>query len=199
MESDELSEVIRTHLPAYLSEEDYYRVTKQLADYSEFSDYYLVSAPTNKVLQGDCWTGFPIVDGEERIRVHGVILSNSCDIDPDNSARLNKNVIFTPVIQLNKVRELYAEAGFSSERIKQNIDLVKRQLISDIFYLPSYGDSVDDHVVRLDNVYTTSISDFQRQERERIFCLGQTAFYIFLIKLSIHFTRLREGVRRFND
>jgi hypothetical protein len=33
----------------------------------------------------------------------------------------------------------------------------------------------------------------------KIFALTQSAFYLFLIKLSIHFTRFQEGVHRFSS
>ncbi len=70
--------------------------------------------------------------------------------------------------------------------------------MSDIFFLPAGTAMDDDHLVLLDDIHTTPLNQFSRQKQKRLFCLGQTAFYIFLIKLSIHFTRLREGVRRLN-
>ncbi|MBA2408616.1 MAG: hypothetical protein H0V62_02165 [Gammaproteobacteria bacterium] len=137
MEPDELAEVIRSHLPAYLSEADYNKVTEQLKRFSEFRDYYILPAPTEKALQGDGWAGFAIKDDNEILKVRGMILSNSCDINPDNPSRPDRNVVFSPLIPLSAVLERFSEARYNKEKIRQNIDLIRKQLVSDIFFLPA--------------------------------------------------------------
>ncbi|MBA2492940.1 MAG: hypothetical protein H0V34_15060 [Gammaproteobacteria bacterium] len=112
MDPDELAEVIRCHLPAYLSEADYNKVTEQLKRFSEFRDYYILPAPTKKALQGDGWTGFAIKNDNEMLKVRGMILSNS-DIDPDNPSRPDCNVVFSPIIPLSAVRKRFSDAKFN--------------------------------------------------------------------------------------
>lgn len=74
-------------------------------------DYFLSTyddAFKNEMLQGDGWRGFQLFSfyTGERFSVKGLVLSNSCDINPENSKQIPSRVIFAPLVKLEKYRFL---------------------------------------------------------------------------------------------
>ncbi len=82
--------------------------------------------------------------------------------------------------------------------IISHIDDIRKQKISQIFYLPKGGKLENESFVFLDRINNLPSSYFKEEEikESRIFTLSDYGFYIFLFKLSVHFTRIRESVQR---
>lgn len=151
-----------------------------------------------ELLQGDGWKGFIAIDFHtgERKTVSGAILSNSCDIDPRNVRSLPVNVLFAPLIELRKYTDALRTIGKKDDQIKNTIIDLKRQRITNVFYLPECSGFIPESLILLDDIHRHPLQDFIVQPRQSLFTLNDYGFYIFLIKLSIHFTRFQEGVIR---
>ena len=74
-----------------------------------------------------------------------------------------------------------------------------KQVGANIFYLPSMSCGPDESIILLDGIHVQPMDMFTNDSRKRLFRLNQVAFYAFLLKLSIHFTRMQEGVKRFPE
>lgn len=151
------------------------------------------------LLQGDGWRGLVAInfDSLERKSLSGVIISNSCDIDIANKRDISPNVLFAPIIRLSDFCALLERSGKSAEEIAARLDVIRSQRITSIFYLPKYDGVIDESLILLDDIHRHPLRDFVKVDRAKVFTLTQTAFYLFLIKLSVHFHRVNEGVHRY--
>jgi uncharacterized protein (TIGR04255 family) len=52
-------------------------------------------------------------------------------------------------------------------------------------------------IALLDNIHSIDLEQFLDLDPAKLLTLSQYGFYVFLVKLSIHFTRFQEGVLRF--
>jgi hypothetical protein len=151
------------------------------------------------MLQGDGWKGLLVINFKtlEKKSISGIVLSNSCDISLENKRSLPINILFAPIIRLSKYIELLRQAGESNEQIESRLYELRRQHMTQIFYLPERSDVIEESIVVLDNVHTHPRDDFHEETNSKVFTLNQYAFYIFLMKLSIHFCRFQEKISRF--
>lgn len=125
----------------------------------------------------------------------GIILSNTCDISPENPRPYPIRVLYAPLIKLQTYRT-FLEKAWNTEKIAAHISDLRKQRITQIFFVPSIGE-VEDSLVLLDRVISNSITAIpQPLSENRIFSLSQYGHYLFLFKLSLHFTRMAEGVDR---
>ena len=64
--------------------------------------YYLLDRFQQEMLQGDGWKRLQLRNFEtgEKIFINGVVLSNTCDVAPDNQRDLPVRIIFAPLIPL---------------------------------------------------------------------------------------------------
>jgi len=201
-------EDIKKYLPQYLS--DY-------ANANLFSE--LETFPEN--IDGRLYTSFlknnPIVyqcDGisglihyelpDSRIsEVNGVILSNTCDISQQNDRYLPSKLVHAPIINLQKyhkmLRQKFVGTGQKSEDvINHHIQTIKKQYVSHIFFLPKGEGLVEDSIIFFDRLSSLP-SNYVKEDTiisRRLFTLSDFGFYLFLFKLSIHYTRVRENVSR---
>ncbi len=200
MNPEAIIDQLRVFLPKYLSPSEQRELWEELRAFPTPRGFYLPpdeSAPD--LLQGDGWKGFVAIDvssGERKV-TRGIILSNSCDIDLNNSRTLVPNLIFAPLLLLSAYSARLVSAGMETMRVESQMESIRRQEVSNIFYLPAMSYGPDESIVLLDTVHTQPVKMFVDGARTRLFRLNQVAFYAFLIKLSIHFTRVQEGVKRF--
>ena len=84
------------------------------------------------------------------------------------------------------------------ESINDHIARIKKQYISHIFFLPAGSQLENDSIVLFDRINSlpNSLQDRNKIPEQRLFTLSDYGFYLFLYKLSIHFTRIRENVSR---
>ena len=152
-----------------------------------------------KILQGDGWRGFVAINFHtgERKTVSGVILSNSCDIASENVRDLPVNVLFSPLIEVQRYKDLLRAVGKTDAKIQDTVINIQKQLVTNIFYLPECPGFIPASLILLDDIHAHPLQDFLAQTRQSLFTLNQPAFYLFVIKLSIHLTRFQEGIKRF--
>lgn len=153
----------------------------------------------NKMLQGDGWRGFQLFNFStgKRLSVKGIVLSNSCDIDPENSEQIPSRVIFAPLVKLEKYKFLLQKNGITQANIKDVIDSVKAQKTYNALYLPANGPLEEEYIIRFDDIHSMPVAAHHDiHDKEKIFTLSAIGFYMLVFKLSVHFCRLQEGVPR---
>lgn len=152
---------------------------------------------TAEMLQGDGWRGFQIFSfkSAKLNSAQGIVLSNSCDVSPENVRVLAPNVTFAPIVKLSKVVDRFLAHGLDGEKVASRLTDIKAQRVTNMFYLPADGPLEEDHVVLLDDLHSMPI-EIHRKTAEKLFTLSMAGFYLFVFKLSVHFCRLHENVDR---
>lgn len=193
-------DTFKLYLPQYLSPPQQQALFDELKNFPSFRKFY-VSLADPDLLQGDGWNGFVIrnIESGEGKSVPGLVLSNSCDLASANNRPLPGKVVFAPLIELSKYKTLLLKAGRTESQIESLFTEIKRQRVSTIFYLPDQSPLGSEMIALLDDVHSMTVQSFLAKEPRRLFTLSQAAFYVFLLKLSIHFTRLMEGFPRFEE
>ncbi len=198
------AETLNQQIPYYLTAEDQKVLLDEIAAISRGGTAeYLLGAFRDSfkqvMLQGDGWRGFQLFLFEtgDRRSVRGIVLSNSCDVDPENPRDVPARVIFAPLVKLAAFKALLEASGISAERIADKIAAIKAQKTSNIFFLPAGGALQEDYVVRFDDVYNMPVAAHAKSgDREKLFTLSNTGFYMLVLKLSVHFCRLQEKINR---
>ncbi len=198
---NDIFEQIRLFLPKYLSPEQHRELFSELEKFPDNFDFYLVRNDLREMLlQGDGWRGFVVIDFVTGTRktVSGIVLSNSCDIAIENQRDFPINILFAPLIALDRYKSSLRAAGKTEEQVEGIVGNIRRQYVTSIFYIPEWSRIIDESIILLDDIHAHPLQDFlQSSKRQPIFTLNQYAFYLFLIKLSIHFSRFQEGIQRF--
>lgn len=199
----ELEENIKLYLPQYLSEDKLISLKKELKnlgngyDSGKYFTTFLKSDPN--LFQGDCvkaqvWNLPDIESREENV----ILLSNTCDMDISNP-RLNQcRVMYAPIFNLEKYRQKLIEKKFEKNKIDNHIKDIKNQLVSQILYLPTKSILKYDSFVLFDRTISIPLTSeiVANCTKTRKFSLSNYGFYLFLLKLSYHFTRIQEHVDR---
>jgi hypothetical protein len=107
-------------------------------------------------------------------------------------------MVYAPIINLNKYTKMIEDSKtMNADALRGHIDDIQHQRITQIFYLPQYGD-FEESFVFLDRVISVDNESYDRAtlKNHRRFSLSQYGLYLFLYKISIHFTRFQERVDR---
>lgn len=198
------AETLIQQIPYYLTAEDQKVLLDELKAIScGGTAKYLLSTCRDSfkemMLQGDGWRGFQLFLFEtgERRSVRGIVLSNSCDVDPNNPREVPARVIFAPLVKLAVFKALLNASGIGADRVDDKIAAIKAQKTSNIFYLPAGGVLEEDYIVRFDEAHNMPVAAHTASsDREKLFTLSNTGFYMLVFKLSVHFCRLQEKVNR---
>ncbi len=197
-------EDIRLFLPKYLSSESERELFSSLKNFPENIDYRLYTNYLEKeenIFQGDGIKDLLVINlPQTNIRpAPCMILSNTCDIDPQNKRLFSSQIVYTPIFNLNKYRSrLLSNSSKTKQQIDDHIQAIKRQEITQVFYLPSIYDCLDDSIVFFDRICSCSNKYVSRAnlKNQRLFTLSDYGAYLFLLKISIHFTRIQDSVDR---
>lgn len=198
-------EEIKIYLPKYLSPESEQNLFDQLKQFPENIDNRLYTnylLEPQVIYQGDGIEGLLVVnlpDTEVR-QAPAMIFSNTCAVDERNNRPFPSSLIYAPIFNLEKYEKglVASEILKDGGRIQDHIDAIKKQRITQIFYLPKGGAQKSESIVFLDRVNScdnrflseASIKDI------RLFTLSNYGLYLFIFKLSVHFTRITEGIDR---
>jgi hypothetical protein len=197
------SETIQNHIPKYLTEPLQRELLENLKSFPEKFNYYWYRSKTEaEILQGDGWRGLELIDFEtkEHRSVKGIVLSNSCDIAPENKRDNPSRVVFAPLIRLSSLKALWNDAGIPKAVVEDKVSNIRLQRNTKIFYLPAGAGLEDEYIAHLDDVYSYPASVLlSNEKRQRLFALTTAGFYLFIIKLTVHFCRLHEGVLRTSE
>lgn len=201
-------EEIKKYLPQYLSSTAQQELFNELKAFPHNIDqriYTTYLRNHTNLFQGDgiqnlLYINFPNTNVGQ---VPGMILSNTCDIDQTNKRLVPLRMVYAPIINLGKYEQSliknHVDTGHRSiESINSHIADIRKQHISHIFYLPKGGQLENDSIVFFDRINNcpSNLLDGESVMRQRIFTLSNYGFYLFLFKLSVHFTRIRDGVSR---
>ncbi|MDR1756878.1 MAG: hypothetical protein LBR65_07995 [Culturomica sp.] len=196
---------IGDYLPKYLSAESFSTLLEELkafpTDGTKNTVYTSLLQEQKILFQGDGLAKLPYYDSQTQTVLKdkpGIILSNTCDMDAQDKKRLEDiHICFAPLFRLSKYQERLSKQ-YDTKRIYQHIESIKKQKISHIFYLPKGGDLDYEAIVPLDRICYVNNSFVDRENLNscRLFTLSDYGNYLFLLKMSIHFTRIREKVDR---
>lgn len=189
---------IADQIPYYLTQEAKENLVAALKSFPDDFTYYTTLYPLD-ILQGDGWNSLGLIRYEtgERKMVRGILLSNSCDLEHKDKRDIPIKLVFAPIIKLKAYAEALEKSEIDKKKIESKMQSIRRQLVNTLFYLPK-GDGLDDeYVALLDDVHSIPLSIFYGQENKaKLFTLSQEGFYLFLLKLSVHFCRFHENVIR---
>lgn len=197
-------DTIRLYLPKYLSPESEKELFSELKKFPENLDsrFYISRLDNNVILQGDGLKDLLVINlPDTDIRaVNAMVLSNTCDLELENERKFSTKICYSPIVNLKKYKERLIKKGYKSreESAKGHLDSVRNQEITQVFYLPAYGDVLEESIVFLDRISSCRNASVDRTSLpdRRIFTLSNYGNWLFLLKLSIHFTRINDKIDR---
>ena len=194
-------EDIKKYLPQYLSDRDAKQLFSALKDFPNNIDerfYTNYSLDDNILYQGDCLKDIPAFNlPDTRTKLsQSMAISNTCDMDLNNKRLWNTRILFSQIILLEKLEKGLCQR-FPKDRVTNYINSLKKQQITNAFYLPK-SKNLDEAVAFFDytNSFDINYIDRESLKERRLVSLSNYGFYILLLKLSIHFTRVQEKVER---
>lgn len=195
---------IKIYLPKFLSAESEKELFAGLKDFPNNIDGRLYTSylkDSEIIYQGDGLTDLLVVNlpSPEIRPAPSMILSNTCDIALENLRNFPSQVVYAPIFNLKKYQDkLYIKSQNSKKQIDSHIDSIRHQRITQVFFLPKIKDKIDDSIVFFDRVcnFPNKLMDRNNLKERRLFTLSDYGAYLFLLKLSIHFTRIKDNVER---
>jgi hypothetical protein len=195
---------IKIYLPKFLSAESERELFAGLKDFPNNIDGRLYTSylkDSEIIYQGDGLKDLLVINlpNPEIRPVPSIILSNTCDIALENIRNFPSQIVYAPIFNLKKYRDkLYTKSRNSKKQIDSHIDSVRHQRITQIFFLPKIEYRIDDSIVFLDRVcnFPNKLMVRDNLKERRIFTFSDYGAYLFLLKLSIHFTRIKDNVER---
>lgn len=192
------SESIKDQIPYYLSQRAKENLATALDRFPRQINYY-TDLYKEEFLQGDCWTSVEILrfeDGTKKL-IKALLLSNSCDVAPENKRDLPTKLSFASMVKLERYVDLLKNAGLDQKQIATKVIAIKEQKVTSLVYFPKGAALEEDYIALLDDIHTVPSQAFiNRNEKIKVFALSNVGFYLFVLKLSVHFCRLHEEVVR---
>lgn len=193
---------ISLYLPKHLSPEQHDKLYSNVVDFPQNIDagryYGSYGIDPSIIYQGDGLEGLKIIDFDtkETFESPCLIISNTCDADLKNKRMIPSHIIYAPIIQVKKYMEMLKRREISEEIRNGHIDAIRKQMITQIFYLPEFN--FPESIVFLDRIQAcpNNLVDRENLESVRRFSLSQYGHYTFLYKISMHFCRMNDGVVR---
>jgi hypothetical protein len=197
---------LKVYLPKYLSDES---LDDLLEDIKKFvltgsnKDIYTTELENEKqVFQGDALKSMPFITfpfDTTPVECKVLVLSNSCDINPENSRPFDSHLMYAPISRLAAYIERLQASDLNEQKLINHISDIKSQSVTQILYLPQHENGPDqDCIVFLDRIChcDNSFVNLESLKERRLFSFSNYGFYLLLLKLSIHFTRIREKIDR---
>lgn len=193
---------LKIYLPKYLSGESEKELFNSLKNFPTNIDQrlytnHLKSEPI--IYQGDGLKNLLAINlpSTETKVVSGMVISNTCDIDPENKRNFPSQIIYAPIIDFEKYSHSLKEK-LPVQKVDGHLEAIRKQYVTQIFYLPPFSDKLNESIVFLDRLHNIGNDYCDRSELDssRIFTLSDYGNYLFLFKLSLHFTRIQDKVER---
>jgi hypothetical protein len=126
-----------------------------------------------------------------------MLVSNTCDVNPANSRLFPSSITYAPIFPLDRYLAALA-AEHPEDRVRAHEREVRNQLITQIFFLPQGGRLAGDSLVFLDRANSAQSDTLDRASVPdlRLFTLSDFGAWLFVLKLSIHYCRIRDKVDR---
>lgn len=198
-------EELKLYLPKFLSAESDSQLFEGLKDFpNNIESRFYTTALENSTLifQGDGFNNLSITNLPDNSikNSKGLIYSNTCDLDPNNKRNFPAHLVYAPIVDLEKYKSLLIKSSNKKTAdINAHINAIKNQRISQIFYLPKNYKIKKEAIVFLDRVNNYPLDIFLKYisiESDRLFTLSNLGAYLFVFKLSVHFTRIQDNVDR---
>ncbi len=196
-------EDLQLYLPKYLSSNSERILYQELSRFPENMDKRIYSknlVGDNVIYQGDGLNNLLVVNLPDTTIKEApcMVISNTCDMDLANKRFFPSHIIYAPIFNLKKYQDILIKNEKPEEAIKQHVGSIKRQEITQIFYLPKFEDVIDDSIVFLDRINNHSNKKYSRDKlnSSKLFTLSDYGAYLFLFKLSFHLTRIQDKVDR---
>ena len=199
-------EDIKPFLPTYLSEESLDKLFEGIKHFvnDRVDNLYTTLLSSEKIIfQGDALSDIPFVSlpDSDVINTKVLVISNTCDLDQNNqrNSSFPIHISYVPIISMNKYLDILRESGISEDRITSFVSSLKRQQFTHILYFPAHPYGPGEEVLALlDRTCNCDAGIVNREKlnQQRIFTLNNFGFYLLLLKLSIHFSRIRENIDR---
>jgi|GEM_PF-196404 len=211
-------ELIRTFLPKYLTPElteSLFKVVREdFPSSSDPSKVYIELDDSTSFYQGDNINDIPFSFFEESkgtfktVYFKGVIMSNTCDISSANERLESPYIQFAGTFLLNDYINILEQKKINRSRIDSFLADLRLNKISNLFYLPAKfkedNEVFPESFIRFDLNVSLNLNLFSNERYnkayfpigDRNFSFSNYGFYLFIIKLSIHYSRIREGVFR---
>jgi len=197
----ELFEELKIYLPKYLSAGAQGKLFKELEQFPENIDARLYTnrlANEQSVFQGDglCNLWVSNLPDPSVKQMRAMVLSNTCDVAQENKRMMGPRLLYCPIISLAKYEGLIREQGQSVP--ENHIEDICKQRISSMFFLPKTDALGEAGIALLDRINNCDLQAINVEDaaKTRLFTLSDYGFYLFLFKLSVHLTRIREGIER---
>lgn len=135
-------EDIKRYLPKFLSATSNKELFAGLKEFPANIDSRFYTQHLNNtefIYQGDALKNMLVINLPDTTvkPVTSIILSNTCDIDLQNKRNFPSQIVYAPIFNLAKYRNiLYDKAEKTHEQIDAHITSIKKQEITQIFYLP---------------------------------------------------------------
>lgn len=196
-------EEIQAYLPTFLSQGSQTAFLDEIKHFlASSSKPFYTSALLDQsiIFQGDGIDGLLVTNlPDPRIApAPAMVFSNTCDIDPSNERLFDAALTYAPIMHLDRYVGMLRAKKFPEERIAAHERDIRQQLITQIFFLPKGGRLVGDCLVFLDHVSSAASDSVDRSRLgiTRLFTLSDFGAWLFALKLSIHFCRVRDRVDR---
>jgi len=200
-----ISEDLKLHLPQYLGELEQRRLLEQLGDFQEHREKIYSDELLNEdeIHQGDALGDlflFNLPDVETK-EGPAVVVSNSCDVNSENRRFVPSRLLYSPLIDFNKLTAFLIEK-FENQKnaVDSYLKAIQNQTVSNVLFFPQgeFNSFEGPKVVFLDNIISVKLDSLELKSvnTRRLFALNNLGFYLFVFKLSVHFTRIRENVNR---
>jgi hypothetical protein len=196
-------EDIRNYLPSFLSqgsEQAFLEEIRVFLSQNSKQPFYTSALSRETILfQGDGLEGMLVINLPDVTikRAPAMLLSNTCDVHSDNKRLFSSCLTYAPIFSLDKY--LYTlRTHYDDARVKAHEDAIRNQLITQIFFLPNGARLGGDCLVFLDRAMSASSGSVNREKLSdlRLFTLSDFGAWLFALKLSIHFCRIRDRVDR---
>lgn len=199
----DLDDEIKKYLPQYLSDAELNHLKDELAkfptDGTKDTIYTIAFNGADFLLQGDGigkmpYLNFPNADVHS---LNAILLSNTCDMSTENKRMNPCRIMYAPILNFEKYADKLRES-FPEQRVTNHLKDVKAQLISQMLYLPKGGKMDYDGIVFFDRAISLPLTEdiVKNMCGNKLFTLSNFGLYLFLFKLSVHFTRIQERIDR---
>jgi len=197
-------EDIKIYLPKYLSphaEAELFSELRSFPDNLDSRFYTFALQEQLAIFQGDGIRNLLVVNlPDHKIAPAScLVMSNTCDIALENRRLFHSSLCYAPIFSLSKYESMVVERQLKTEEARaQHLSAIRSQKVTQIFYLPKGGTLESEGIVFLDRICHAANESVDRSSlpQSRLFSLSNYGAYLFLLKLSIHFTRLNDQVDR---
>lgn len=199
----DMDDEIKKYLPQYLSDAELNHLKDELAkfptDGTKDTVYTIALNGAKYLLQGDGISKVPYLNfpNADKRLANVILLSNTCDMSTENKRMNPCRIMYAPILNFDKYAEKLRET-FPEQRVRNHLKDVKAQQISQMLYLPKGGKMDYDGIVFFDRSISLPLTESSVKTMcdNKLFTLSNFGLYLFLFKMSVHFTRIQERIDR---